>query len=243
MNITRLTLRHLPRTTKRCGLRFELVVVTLLMCLATPYAFANTASKLHFNGGTDSTWYFQSIVASSSDTDFHDAVVTLDYEQSQEHSYISAVSVGKKVSDYMAVWPFDVVAYLSFQQFNERGNQPNAWGTTLYAKAYHSFNLPKVNLPLRVGFAQGLSYVSRIPLAEVRDFKPYVSEKLVYYMEYSLQTSLRALLRRGNYSFHESFEDIYVGYTVWHRSTFFGLFGESTGGINYLGLSMEAVLR
>ena len=189
------------------------------------------------------SWYFQSLLASSSETDFHDAVSTFDFERSEEHSYLGALSIGKKISDYFLVWPFEVVAYASLQHFNERRYQANAWGVTWYAKAYHSFNISFTDFPVRLGFGHGLSYVSRIPASEARDFLPHQSEKLIYYMDYSLQTSLRHLIGYGEKPLSSTIDDVYFGYSVWHRSTVFGLLGESTGGINYQGFSVETVFK
>ena len=233
--------KPLPLQTSR-----RVILLTLALSLLSVQAHSNPSrqipeikSKLEKN-----PWLFQSLVGAASDAQFHDAIIGFDYEQSREHSFISAVSVGKKVSDYFLVWPFKVVAYTSVQQFHERGTQPNGWGVTAYLKAYHSFNLSFTNFPVRLGFGNGLSYVSRIPTAEARDLRPDRSEKLIYYMDYSLQVSVKYLMGRGSKTvLTNNIKDIHVGYSVWHRSTLFGLLGESSGGINYLGLSAELSLN
>lgn len=187
--------------------------------------------------------YFQFQLALSSETDFHDSVSHFDFERSQEGSFVSAISVGRKVADNFIVWPFEIVAYASVQKLNERGYQSDSWGSSLFAKAYHTFELSYVHVPVRLGFGQGFSYVSRIPSSEAREFSPYQSEKLLYYLDYSLQVPLRSLLGHRYQSMFQSTDELYVGYTVWHRSTLFGLLAEPTAGINYLGLSVEAVIR
>lgn len=200
-------------------------------------------SGLSWNRLTETPLYFQVQFASSSETDFPDAALFFDYERSFEQNFVSAFSVGRKVADRILVWPFDLVAYASVQRFDDRGFKPDSWGVTIFAKAYQSFLLPYFDLPLRLGFGQGLSYVSRIPVSEVRDFLPHQSEKLVYYLDYSLQTSLSHLTGGATNFWSPNIEEVYVGYTIWHRSTFFGLFGDTTGGTNYLGLSFEAITR
>jgi len=191
----------------------------------------------------DSPLYFQVQLGSSSETDFPDAAILFDYEGSEENNFITSLSVGKKISDSILVYPFDIVAYASIQRFDDREYQSDGWGFTVFAKAYQTFNLPTINFPMRLGFGHGLSYASRVPVSEARDISPFKSEKLIYYLDYSLQTSLAYLIGRGHRSWSSDIEDIYIGYAIWHRSTFFGLFGEKTSGTNYLGLGIETVFR
>lgn len=228
---------------KHCQSQQLLRVIVMVCCLGlivfSARAISNPNLPINDYKLNNNPWFFQSFLAVSSDADFHDAVAGFDFEQSEERSFISGLTVGKKVGDSFLVWAFEIVAYASVQQFNERDHKPSGWGVTAYFKAYQSFNIPFTNFSLRPGFGNGLSYVSRIPCAEVRDFSPYPSEKLIYYMDYSLQASVRHLAGRGERPFSSTIDDVFVGYSIWHRSTLFGVFGESPGGINYLGLSME----
>lgn len=221
--------------TQACGL--ALLIFAAL--LSPGQARSSVTDQLDVIDRTSNPWFFQGLIAYSSDADFHDSVAGFDFERSQERNYLSGLSVGKKITDRFLLWPFEVVAYASIQQFNEREQQSNGWGMTGYLKAYHSFTLPFTSFPLRLGFGNGLSYVSRIPASETRDFKPYQSKKLIYYMDYSLQASVSHLMGRGERPISPTIDDIFFGYSIWHRSTFFGLLGDSTGGINYLGISVE----
>lgn len=210
---------------------------------SSPQLTIKDLSMSLFNTGwnrlTETPLYFQVQIGSSSESDFPQAAIMFDYDGSEEKNQISAFSVGKKFADRVLVWPIDLVAYASVQRFDDRGYQPDGWGVTLFAKAYHSFELPYIDFPVRLGLGQGLSYASRIPVSEARDIDPHQPQKLIYYLDYTLQMSLSHLIGRNSWS--SNIEDIYVGYTVWHRSTFFGLFGETTSGTNYLGLSIETV--
>ncbi len=206
-------------------------------------------SHADFKHRIESTWdnltrgplYFQSQLGFSSETDFAEAVIFFDYEKSEERNFLTSLSFGRKISDTMLVWPFEVVAYASLQRFNERGIQKDIWGTAVFAKAYSNFNIGSV--PFRLGFGHGLSYVTRLPAAEVREFLPDRSEKLIYHMDYSLQVSLLHLMSPGQKRKPKGVEDIFIGYGIWHRSTLFGLLGEISGGTNYMGLSIETVLK
>jgi len=129
------------------------------------------------------------------------------------------------------------------QWVNERGLQPDAYGATAYIKAHYSWRLPWTRKHVRLGLGEGLSYLTRVPLSEERDFQkkgPDIhSEKLLNYVEWTVDVPLRQFdamtpLFRG------SIKEIYVGGLVWHRSSIFGTFAETKGGINYMGFGFEA---
>lgn len=54
-----------------------------------------------------------------------------------------------------------------------------------------------------------------------------------------MQTSLAHLLGNGNRRFSAYIRDIYIGYSIFHRSTVFGLFADTGGGVNYMGIGIE----
>jgi hypothetical protein len=129
------------------------------------------------------------------------------------------------------------------QFLNERGYQPNSWGATAYIKAHYSWQLPLSQKRVRFGLGEGLSYVTRIPQSEQRDFTkkgPDVSsEKLMNYVEWTVDVPLRQFESMAPL-FRGSIKEVYVGALVWHRSSVFGLFAETKGGINYMGFGFEA---
>ncbi len=175
--------------------------------------------------------------AQSSETDFGHTLF-FDYENSPDSGAVTAFSLGKHLSDSVFSLPLDLAGYVSVQHFDENGFQSDAFGITAYLKLSYDFSLPKNILDLRVGLGEGLSYVSRIPTAEVRDFatKDAESEKLLNYLEYSLDIPLSQFFGK---KFGKHIDEIYFGYTTWHRSSIFGLMSETGGGINYQGLIIE----
>jgi hypothetical protein len=176
----------------------------------------------------------------SSDTDFATVVVG-DFAASKESNYLLGASWGYDYSDTLFGLPFPMSANLGVQYFNERGYQPDAWGTTGYIKASYNWQLPFTQKHVRLGLGEGLSYVTRIPMSEQRDFakKDADSAKLMNYLEWTVDVPLRqfgpmdALLR-------DHIEELSVGFIVWHRSSVFGLFSETKGGINFMGFGFEA---
>ena len=94
-----------------------------------------------------------------------------------------------------------------------------------------------------MSLAQGLSYVADIPTAEVRDFNPDNSAKLTHYLEFGFHYSFRDKLSKHGSALSHWFDDINLGYTIFHRSSVFGLFADKAGGINFPGIAIEFVLR
>lgn len=186
-------------------------------------------------------WHLQSNMAVASESDFGPALLFY-YEQPDQRTNLGNLSVGRQVGKTLLGWPAEVVAYGGIQYYGEDGFQPDVIGGTIYIKAYQQFNIGKRQLPLRIGLGEGLSYASRIPIVEVEDFLPETSAKLTNYLEWTMQTSLNHLLGRGGQRFSAGIKDIYIGYSVFHRSTVFGLFASKGGGVNYMGLGVELVL-
>ena len=202
------------------------VLLVLYGLLAGPAAASTRHLQLQFN-----------VV---SESDFGPALVGV-YESPIEKTNVTVVSAGQSISDTFFGWPAEVVAFGSLQYFNERGLQPDIIGGTAYIKVYKEFKLGRWNVPLRLGLGEGLSYVSRIPFVEVEDFAPESSEKFTNYLEWTMQTSLSYLLGRGEGRLSAGIKDAYIGYSIFHRSTVFGLFAEKGGGVNFMGIGVEFI--
>ncbi len=186
--------------------------------------------------------YLQTQFGVASESDFGPALAFY-YERPEQRTNVTSLSVGRYMGNSLFGWPADIVAFGSIQHFGEGGFQPDAIGAAVYIKAYREIRLGQSRFPLRLGLGEGLSYASRIPIVEVEDFAPETSAKLINYLEWTLQTSLNHLLGHGGRRFSAGIKTIYIGYSIFHRSTVFGLFGSKGGGVNYMGISMELVLE
>jgi hypothetical protein len=178
--------------------------------------------------------------AKSSETDLATVVVG-DYAPSPESNYVISADWGRRFSDTLFTLPIEMTWNLGVQYFAERDHQPDAWGGTAYIKAHYNWRLPFTEMHIRLGLGEGLSYVTRIPMSEQRDFakKGVESEKLMNYVEWTMDLPLRQFevmepLFRGG------IKEAYFGYMVWHRSSVFGLFAEEKGGVNFMGFGFEA---
>lgn len=214
---------------------FRLVAVVLLLALAGAWRPADAAdADAHDNVRLN--WGL------SSETDLTTAVWG-DFEQSPEHSYMIGGSWGHTLRERMFGWPIELTGNVGLQWFNERGLQPDGYGINAYIKAHYRWRLPWTqHKHVRFGLGEGLSYVSRIPLSEERDFTkkgPDIhSEKLMNYVEWSIDVPLRdfgpldRLISR-------KIDQVYLGFFIFHRSSVFGVFADTKGGVNYMGLGIE----
>lgn len=178
--------------------------------------------------------------AKSSETDLATVVVG-DYDASPESNYLVGATWGRKFSDTLFGLPIPMSGNVGVQYFAERGYQDDGLGATAFIKAHYDWRLPFTQKYVRLGLGEGLSYVSRIPMSEQRDFakKGVESSKLMNYMEWTIDVPLRQFtpgvdVRNGGV------EEISLGFIVWHRSSVFGIFADEGGGVNFMGFGIEA---
>ena len=218
------------------------LILTLVQCTISqahehvPETRRATTIRADPSGAT----HVQALFGIVSESDFGPAL-GLQYEPASRRTNVISVSLGRQVGDRLFRWPAEIVLYAGLQRFGERGAQSDIAGGTLYLKALRSFRLGRSGIPVRIGLGEGLSYADRIPSVEAEDFLPQRSARLVNYLEWSVQTSLGHWLGRPAGGFSRTVSDVYVGYTIFHRSTVFGLFASTGGGVNYLGLPGSTV--
>jgi hypothetical protein len=176
----------------------------------------------------------------SSETDFV-TVIAGDYKASKEGNFMIDGTWSRDYSDTLFGLPIPMTANVGVQWFDERGYQADGYGVTAFIKAHYNWQVPLIDTRVRFGLGEGLSYVNRIPMSEQRDFamKGVTSRKLMNYMEWTIDVPLSQFsyfdnLMRGH------IKESYLGFAVWHRSSVFGLFAETKGGINFMGFGFEA---
>ena len=178
----------------------------------------------------------------SSETDLVTVVVG-DFQRSPENNYLVGATWGHDLSDTLFGLPIPMTWHLGVQWFNERGLQPDGYGATAFIKANHRLRLPWTQKHIDLGLGEGLSYVDRIPMSEQRDFakkgEGIHSEKLMNYLEWTVDLPLRQFDSLAPL-FSGGIEDLSVGFIVWHRSSIFGVFAETKGGVNFMGFGIEA---
>ena len=209
--------------------RRSFAAIALTAALLSPLAHAEGEKSLrvHWN--------------KSSETDLATVVIG-DYQESPESNYLIGASYGYQYSDTLFTLPLEMTANVGVQWFDERGYQENGYGLTTFIKAHYRWELPWTDKQVRLGLGEGLSYVSRIPMSEVRDFatKDAESAKLMNYLEWTVDLPLSQFQPLHGMFQGGAIKEASVGFLVWHRSSVFGLFSETKGGVNFMGFSLEA---
>ena len=129
--------------------------------------------------------------------------------------------------------PFDFYIKGGLSWFNEKDFQDDIYEATLYVKVYYKWDFWKNRI--RIGVGEGISYASAVPIVEIDDATGNDKEVATFlnYMDISADFDLGRLIRV------KSLEDLYIGYTIKHRSGVFGLYSGVTGGSNYNMLTFE----
>lgn len=176
----------------------------------------------------------------SSESNFETALFG-DYKASQESNYVVGGSWGKELNDRVLGLPLVSTANLGFQWFNERSRQDDGYGMTAYYKLHYQWRLPFTETHVRLGLGEGLSYVTRIPLNEVRDFakKRSESERLLNHLEWTVDLPLSQFAPMQSL-FKGPIKEVNVGLVLWHRSSIYGLLAKTGGGSNFMGFGIEA---
>ena len=178
----------------------------------------------------------------ASETDLTTAIFG-DFKASQESEYLVGGSWGRRLSPTMFGLPIELTGNVGLQWVNSRGLQDDGYGINAYIKAHYSWRLPWTQKHVRFGLGEGVSYLSEIPLAEQRDFAKkgpdVTSEKLMNYVEWTVDVPLRQFSSMDKLITRD-IDDIYFGFFIFHRSSVFGVFAETKGGINFMGFGIEA---
>jgi outer membrane protein len=151
----------------------------------------------------------------------------------KEETYVINLDGGWRFVENMQDLPFDWYLKGGLSYFNEKDLQDDVYEATLYVKVYYKYDF--MDNRIRVGLGEGLSWASAVPMIELERAK--VSDKKVAkflnYLDISFDFELGKLIKV------ESLNDLYIGYTIKHRSGVFGLFSGVKGGSNYQMFTIE----
>ena len=154
---------------------------------------------------------------------------------------------GNTYSDFH-VYSFDAGYLLKSSAFNlpldfyvksglsyyDEGRYKDAYGVDIYIKAIWNFDF--WNNRVRLGLGEGLSYTSRILMAEAIDAAEQNdnTSKFLNYLDISLDFDFGRLIN------YKPLHDLYVGFVIKHRSGVFGLINNvKHGGSNYNSFYIE----
>lgn len=205
-------------------------------CVLTVLALTSCSSAV---AGDETPQWLRVMYVKSTETDFVTAVFG-DFAASKESNYLMGATYGRQIDDRVFDWPISMSANIGVQVLKERGYQDDGLGATAFVKLHYDWRLPWTATNVRLGFGEGLSYASPIPMSEQRDFatKDAESSKLMNYLEWTVDLPLTQFM--ASQTPDDVIQEMSLGFIVWHRSSVFGLFGEERGGVNFMGFNFEA---
>ena len=160
-------------------------------------------------------------------------IFLFDYDNFEGDTSVLNLDGGWRFVENMKGLPFDWYLKGGLSYFNEKDLQDDIYEATLYVKVYYKYDF--MDNRIRIGLGEGLSWASAIPMIELERAK--VSDKKVAkflnYLDISFDFELGKLINV------ESLNDLYIGYTIKHRSGVFGLFSRVKGGSNYQMFTIE----
>jgi outer membrane protein len=160
-------------------------------------------------------------------------ILILNFDPYIDHTHVLNLDGGWRFVENMKGLPFDWYLKGGLSYFNENNLQDNFFEAILYVKVYYKWDLGKNRI--RIGLGEGLSWASDVPIVEVADAVNSDKKvaKLLNYLDISADFDVGRLIRV------DELNDLYIGFTIKHRSGVFGLFSGVHGGSNYKMLTIE----
>ena len=156
-------------------------------------------------------------------------IVTGNTESDPYNNQLTSVFFGVPLADELFTLPIATYLTPGIVHHHASDVQNQSTEYVLAVKFYYTIKWPT---PWRLGFAEGLSYVDRIPYLEEKDMqeKGYRPSQLLNFLDFSVDIDLGQLFRV------QWMEDLWLGYSIHHRSGIFSTssaFGRISGGSNY----------
>ena len=174
-------------------------------------------------------------VASAVATDYDfGQIVTGKIGKFQPNSDVYATDFGYLLKASNDSLPFDFYLKSGLAYFEQNPLLDPIYEMTFYIKAY--YNIDFLSNRIRVGFGEGGSYTSGILEVEREDAQAYNDNNSHYlnYLDVSCDFDFGRLI--GS----KTFENLYVGALIKHRSGIFGLINNVRhGGSNHVGFYIE----
>jgi len=149
-------------------------------------------------------------------------------EKDPDNNQMTSLFYGIPVSDHLFGLPTPIYFTPGLVLHHKSEVQDRILEYVLAMKLYYTFKWP---ITWRLGAAEGLSYVGKIPHVEQTemDRKGYRASKLLNYLDFSLDIELGDLFKSKN------LKGLWLGYSIHHRSGIFqtsSAFGRIKGGSN-----------
>ena len=155
-------------------------------------------------------------------------IVHFSAEPDPDGNTLGTVFYGHPLSDRLFGLPIDIYLHSGLGWHFKSEVQNHEVEFVLSIKLYYSIPLP---VRIRVGFAEGLSWVTAVPARERQNLeaKGYHPSQLLNYLDPSVDINLGDI-------FGDSLKGLWLGYYIHHRSALFETaqqFGRIKGGSNF----------
>jgi outer membrane protein len=148
--------------------------------------------------------------------------------EDEHNNRMTSIFYGHPVSNNLFDLPLQVYLTPGLTYHHESDVQEATWEADLAFKFYYT--LPIDAFDFRLGAGEGFSYIDSVTYIENLDANPkgYTTSHLNFYLDLSADLGLGFI--------GDSFQDLWIGAAVHHRSSVFeqsSLFGRIKGGSNY----------
>ncbi len=162
-------------------------------------------------------------------------IIRFNAKKDSANNQITTIFYGHPLSDHLFGLPIDIYFLSGLGWHWGSSTQNNSQEYVIAIKLYYSIPLP---VRLRLGAAEGLSYVNEIPSVERGNLekKDYIPSKLLNFLDFSADINL------GDIFGGKTMNSIWLGYSIHHRSAIFETaqqFGRIKGGSNFQCVHME----
>ena len=157
-----------------------------------------------------------------------------DVEKDEYNNQMTSVFYGYPLTDSLLTLPIELYLTPGIGWHYSSEVQDTIQEYVVAFRAYYTIPLP---WRVRLGVAEGMSYVSKVTYIEQSelDEKGYDSSKLLNYLGFSIDLNLGDI-------FGDKVEDLWLGYDIHHRSAIFesaSQFGRIKGGSNYATVYLQ----
>lgn len=170
--------------------------------------------------------------------DYNDlnAILKFDFNRYEKNLYVINLDGGYRLGRNVFDTPIDVYLKGGLSYFNERGYADNLLEATFYVKFFWKIDF--FDNRIRLGFGEGISYAEEVPYveqvdAEDNDADEGATARMLNYLDISMDIDVGRLIRVN------AMRDLYLGYTIKHRSGVKGLYSGVHRGSNYLMMTLE----
>lgn len=162
-------------------------------------------------------------------------IIRGDVERENVDVDMTSLFYGHPLSDTLFGLPIEIYLTPGIIYHYHSSVQSSAVEVVLGVKAYYTIPLP---WRVRIGAAESISYINNVTYYEAKSMadKGVVPSRLLNYLDISIDLNL------GDVFNSETFQDLWLGYAIHHRSGIFGTssaFGRISGGSNFPSVYLQ----